>query len=92
VSENLGGIIMKITVYDYNDVWHGGQPWGKPTEKVKQIDVENAECVGGKEGILAFFEHEDYFCIAAGDDGHWWLIDTCHKDWKEKIQKAMASA
>jgi hypothetical protein len=74
-----------ITVWDYADVWNGSSSWHK-VETNTEYNVK-AWCVGGVEGILAFFFHEDKFCIAAGDDGHWWLIYTCHKDWFKTIKK-----
>ena len=76
----------KITVYQYNDI---GQLSPKPYTKQKNIKKYEIEawCVGGIEGILAFFFYGKYFYIAAGDDGHWWIIYHCHKDWFKNIKK-----
>ena len=79
--------MKRITVFDYDDVWYGSAPWHENIHGVKEMTVENARCVGGIEGILAFFEYDEKFCIAAGDDGHWWLIYTCHKSWEKKISE-----
>jgi len=79
----------KITVNDYTNAMHGGHPGTKTFHKKYEV---KACCAGGREGILAFFKYNDYLCIAAGDDGHWWLIYTCHKDWFRKIKKALISA
>jgi hypothetical protein len=73
---------VAITVYDYYDAWHGSH---KPVEDTpKRFDV-HAHCVGGREGIMAFFEYDNHFCIANGDDGGWWLTYVCALDWKDKI-------
>ena len=52
-----------------------------------------ANCVGGKEGVMAFYPHpknRSLVCIAEGDDGNWWYISDIHKDWVEKIIFALA--
>lgn len=75
----------KITVYDYKNNMH--LPLNKSTKPVR-YDVE-AWCVGGDEGIRAFFLINDMFCTANGDDGHWWLTDVCNKAWLKEIKEAI---
>ncbi len=78
----------KITVYDYNDNIHGGHA-PKDFKPVK-YEVE-AWCVGGDEGIRAFFFIGDMFCTADGDDGHWWLVNRCSKGWLKEIKEAIVA-
>jgi len=78
----------KITVYDYDDAMHGGHP-SKDFKPVK-YEVE-AWCVGGDTGIKAFFFVDNMFCMADGDDGHWWLITRCHKDWLGEVKEAIGA-
>jgi hypothetical protein len=78
----------EITVYDYNDAIHG-RTFGRPSlENPVKYEVE-AWCVGGDEGMKAFFFVGDMLCMADGDDGHWWLVDTCHKHWLKEIKEAI---
>jgi len=69
-----------IKVYNYNI---------KSLPRIGLIEVE-AYCVGGDEGIMAFFFYNDLFCIAEGDDGHWWLTSIMDKGWVSKIQEVIA--
>ena len=81
----------KITVWDYMNNMHLLLPiLTKPPDGIPPIryDVE-AWCVGGDEGIRAFFFLDNRFCTADGDDGHWWLVSTCHKDWFKEIKEAI---
>jgi hypothetical protein len=86
----------KITVWDYEDKLHGIT---FPANNRKQIkpgypigyEVE-AWCVGGDEGIKAFFFIDNMFCMANGDDGHWWFVDRCHENWLEEIKDAINAA
>ena len=75
----------KITVYQYDDLTNERVKYTKQ-EQVGKFEVE-AWCIGGKYGILAFFTYNNYFYIAAGDDGHWWAIYYCHKDWIREVKK-----
>lgn len=75
-----------ITVYDYNDAIHG-RPF-KWSENPVKYEVE-AWCVGGSEGIKAFFFIDNMLCMADGDDGSWWLVDSCHKDWLREIKEVI---
>jgi hypothetical protein len=75
-----------IKVYDYGD--HNG--WNK--DKVPREMIVNASCVGGEDGIMAFFPHpdnEDLMGIAHGDDGNWWYISSCSNDWVPQIINAL---
>lgn len=80
----------KIVVWDY---FSGGSvlhPLSE-NEKPKAYKV-NAWCVGGKDGVFAVFKHKDFpscTCIAEGDDGHWWLVDSHNKHWTPEIVKAL---
>lgn len=77
----------KITVYKYKDISvPGGADYTKPAD-IEKYEVD-AWCVDGKEGILAFFFAKNLFHIAAGDDGHWWLIYSCDVNWFTGIKKA----
>ncbi len=72
-----------ITVYDY-------QKHMPEWEKLQPIKHEvEAWCVGGDEGIRAFFFIDNMFCTAGGDDGHWWLVDICDKAWLKEIKEAI---
>jgi len=68
-----------ITVYQYNRF---------KQSLVKEFKV-NAWCVQGETGFLAFFLNGNYFYIAAGDDGHWWVIHEIHKNWIPEIKEVM---
>ncbi len=51
-----------------------------------------AICVPGKDGIFAVFDNPNRWNsvgFAAGDDGHWILIDSFHKNWLASIIKAL---
>lgn len=71
-----------ITVYDNDNILdtnRGGMP--------RKLTV-NAVCVGGDDGVRAYFPHPDkvnLMCEAGGDDGHWWMIGTIGNDWVEEI-------
>lgn len=81
-----------IVVSDIKGVWDG-ESYNYPPlwpEKFKVITVE-AECVGGIDGILAFFIYEDKFCISSGDDGIWILNYTCDIKWKDEIKRTLLS-
>jgi len=83
----------KITVWDYDDRMHGiSFPLNK-RERIKprspvKYEVE-AWCVQGETGFRAYFFLGDQFCEANGDDGHWWLMSTCHKHWVKEIKEAI---
>ena len=78
----------KIKIHDYYGVRRGSSPWTYDKDNPPKVEEHNVEayCVGGSYGILAFFLTEDLFYIAAGDDGHWWLIYCCHMDWFAQIK------
>jgi len=51
-----------------------------------------AFCVGGPEGVKAYFQHPDnskWLCIASGDDGSWWLSDIIDKYWVKGMVMAL---
>ena len=76
----------RIIVYDSNQVYNGQTNpythWPDKEELVMEVD---ALCVGGPEGIFAYFFYKDRFCMAHGDDGFWTLNYACHKDWFQKF-------
>lgn len=76
----------KITVWDYDDVTDGGHL----LEDFKPVryDVE-AWCVGGKEGIKAYFFVDNMICVADGDDGHWRIVGKFHMHWIHGIEEAV---
>jgi hypothetical protein len=79
-------MMVIIKVYDYGD-HHNWNPDKAPKEM-----VVNASCVGGEDGIMAFFPYPDnpnLMGIAHGDDGNWWFIGTCSNDWVSKIIDAL---
>ena len=77
----------KITVWDYDNAMHGGR---YPPRDFKPVKYEvEAWCVGGTEGITAYFFIGDMFCEANGDDGHWWLKTVCNKQWLKKIKETI---
>ena len=78
----------KIRVYDYHDATKGTMPWSANdvSDEPNVFDVE-AWCVGGPEGIRAFFLMDDIMYCASGDNGHWWLVERMHKQWIPKIKQ-----
>jgi len=78
-----------ITVYDWDHKLPGvGNFKGHPKNPSTKYEVE-AWCVGGEDGIKAFFFLDNMLCMADGDDGDWWLVDSCHKDWLKEIKEAI---
>lgn len=66
--------------------------------KLEEIEVNNyghderfpgrqkvmAFCVGGNEGVKAYFQHPEninWMVMADGDDGHWWVSGVISKYW-----------
>jgi len=78
----------KITVWDYKDNIHGHTHHIPKDFKPVKYEVE-AWCVGGEEGIKAFFFVDNMICMADGDDGHWWLVDRFHMHWIQEISEAV---
>ena len=75
-----------ITVWDYEDNIHGGHA-SKDYKPVK-YEVE-AWCVGGDEGVKAYFFVDNRICVANGDDRGWWLVDRFHMHWIHEIEEAV---
>ncbi len=77
----------KITVYDYSDARHNASAShydkNNPPEVV-QFDVE-AWCVGGDEGVQAYWVQDGRMYTAHGDDGHWWLDSVIAEAWVPEI-------
>lgn len=82
---------VKITVWDYDKAFYGGAPHNREASEIPTKYEVEAWCVGGEEGILAYFYIDDSLCVAHGDDGHWWFVWRCHKQWLPRIQKTVAS-
>ena len=74
----------RITVYDYSDKHYNKD---NPLE-VKRFDVE-AFCVGGDEGVRAYFYQGDLLYEADGDDGHWWLGGVISCGWIKEMIEAL---
>lgn len=84
--ENKSKYLRKINVHDYRDVWNEGSDSIKESKDIKTFVVE-AYCL---HDFLAFFYFEDKICIAAGDDDHWWLIETLPQEWVEEIKELVS--
>ena len=83
----------RITVYDYTDATHGSNAAhydrNNPPE-VKKYDVLTY-CVGGEDGVRAYFVLGDSLYEANGDDGHWWLMSVCSVQWLTSIIAALVA-
>lgn len=81
----------KITVFDYSDARHNSSARhydkNNPPEVV-EYSVE-AWCVGGDEGVRAYWVQDSKLYTAHGDDGHWWLDGTIAVAWAPEMVKAM---
>jgi hypothetical protein len=86
----MGISINTITIYDYNDARHGTAPRPSGARRGVKKYVVEAFCVNGPEGVRAYFMEEDIVCVAAGDDGHWWLLETYHEHWLPFIIEALS--
>jgi len=81
----------RIKVYDYHDAWHGSSPTHYDKDdppEVREMEVD-AYCAGGREGVRAYFIYENSFCVAHGDDGHWWLVGGMSPKWIDECIQAM---
>jgi hypothetical protein len=68
-----------IIVYDYSS-------------SVKPIKYEvEAHCVGGENGVRAYFILNEKMYEAQGDDGHWWLVGKISKSWIKEIIDTISS-
>ena len=83
----------RITVYDYSGARFGAS--NEQTAKyLKEEPVEynvNAYCVGGSEGIQAYWVQDTALYIANGDDGHWWLTGIVGTSWTPETIAALTS-
>lgn len=77
----------KIKVWDYGSIMHP-----IPRDQEPKCYEVVANCVNGKEGVFAVFEHpsftEDNIGTAEGDDGHWIFTGQVHKAWIDGIVAA----
>ncbi len=84
----------KITVYDYSNARHNASAShydkNNPPEVV-EFNVE-AWCVGGDEGVQAYWIQDDTMYTAHGDDGHWWLDSTIAVGWAKEMAEAIEGA
>ena len=83
----------KITVYDYSGARFGASK-GQIISYLKEEPLEYnvaAYCVGGRDGIQAFWTEGDMLYTADGDDGHWWLTGITHTRWTSETIVALAS-
>ncbi len=87
VTKMVGFTPKQIRVFDYTNARKGGSlsqyDYNNPPD-VEQYDVL-AYCVGGEDGIRAYFVLEDTLYEAHGDDGHWWLVGVCDIQWLTSI-------
>ena len=66
--------------------------WGHNEKFPRGRTKVMAYCVGGNEGVKAYFNHPenyDWICIADGDDGSWWLTGVIAKYWLKGMIVAM---
>lgn len=80
-----------IRVYDYSNARKGASAVHYDKDNpppIKYFDVE-AYCVGGAEGVHAYFYKGDTLYEAHGDDGHWWLVGVIHLDWLKEMIDAL---
>ena len=83
----------RITVYD-----HSGARFGASNRQIvkylEQKPVEyhvNAYCVGGEDGIQAYWTQDGMLYIANGDDGLWWLTGIFCASWTPETIAALTS-
>lgn len=82
-SKRINSTKRRITVYN--------EGRDRPIFPGLPFKVEvDAWCVGGEEGIIAFFFHGRYLCEAHGDDGHWWLSGYMDMYWTKAFKNAVA--
>ena len=81
----------KIKVHDYSDARHGSSASHYDKDNPPPVKTYNVEayCVGGSEGILAYFIIDDRLYTAMGDDGHWWLTSVCSTHWVSEMVEAI---
>ncbi len=82
-----------ITVYDYSGATYSSAPWHAASHLERDpVKYEvDAWCLGGPEGVRAFFFIDDSLYEAHGDDGHWWLIGRMSKAWLAGLKKVVAA-
>lgn len=75
--------MKKDKIFVYNYMQDGRLP--------EKLEVE-AFCVGGNEGIYAFFNHPENHNLVVccdGDDGHWWVTRIINKYWLKGFLMAL---
>lgn len=72
---------VRIRVWDYRSELQGA----------KKYDVD-AWCVGGTDGIRAYFFLDGMLYEADGDDGHWWVKSVSADTWAGKMLEALNAA
>jgi hypothetical protein len=77
--------MRKIRVNNYT-----GDPLFKENRSPVEFADVDAWCVSGSEGIFAFFYYDKYLCMAAGDDGHWWLLTYMDGHWTKEFKRTVA--
>lgn len=84
----------KITVYDYSDARHGSSARQYNKDNPPEVVEFNVEacCVGGEEGVRAYWVQDDRLYTAHGDDGHWWLTGVIALHWAPEMIEAMDEA
>lgn len=84
----------KITVYDYSDARHNASATHYDKNNPPDVAEFNVEawCVGGDEGVRAYWVQDDLLYCADGDDGHWWLTSVIHVHWAVEMCVAIINA
>ena len=81
----------KITVFDYSDATHNASATHYNKDDPPEIIEYNVEayCVGGDEGVRAYWVQNRCMYTAHGDDGHWWLTSVIALGWVEEMIEAL---
>jgi len=81
----------KIKVFDYN-----GARYGSTINRINtyfddpRVEFNpDAYCVGGAEGVRAYWIDDGWLYTAHGDDGHWWLDSRIGAQWLLEIKDVL---
>jgi len=81
----------KIKVFDYNGSRYGSahHPNSNYHDEDPFVYTPNAYCVGGAEGVRAYWIDDGWLYTAHGDDGHWWLDSRIGAQWLLEIKDVL---
>ncbi len=81
----------KITVWDYYDARHNASTGHYDKDNPPTVVEYNVEayCVGGSDGIFAYWIDDRQMFYAEGDDGHWWLSGVVAIHWLNEMIEAL---